>query len=99
MNHQIARLLPDLHGLATLVNDTPALNRTADMDELVELLGSLRTGFANLAGEVEELPQQLRPAASVEQTILGNNSKRDRRHLLPPSPERRQKRKDSHAPY
>lgn len=105
VNHDIATLLPALHGLDSLISET-TLTSNGVIEELAQVLKSLAIGVQRIVDDTETQPGQ-GPAMSVdpETTFEGlvapvpQARKRGRsRRLLPPSPERRQKRKDSHAP-
>jgi hypothetical protein len=103
VEYEINRLLPALYGIENLIIDTPELSRTATVDELVLVTQSLTLALQRLGSTKrtdhtpEALPLPLPTPVSAQ--TQGYLQKRGRHHsLLAPSPERRQKRKDSHAP-
>jgi hypothetical protein len=96
VEYEIGRLLPSLYGLQNLVADTPELRTTKSIHELCQVMQLLST---RLETNNTELPA---PKSTVLLDGDGLNTVRKCDHrvaLLPPSPELRQKRKDSHAPF
>jgi hypothetical protein len=101
VNHNITKLLPCLHGLDNLIRETP-LTSNSVIEELAQLLKSLTIGIQGIVDTTEMAILQvhdLESPAAPEGSTRSQLRKRGRpRLLLPPSPERQQKRKDSHAP-
>jgi hypothetical protein len=102
IDYEVKSLLPRLHGIANLLSDNPPITRTADLTELLSISSVIYTALGKifvpnsapvLLEGAEESPVVLRP------------QKRHRHQpetlapLLPPSPELKQRRKESHAPF
>jgi len=96
IDYEVKNLLPRLHGIANMLSDNPPITRTADLTELLSLSSVIGTAL----GKVPNAP--VLPENAEEPPVL--RPQKRRRHqpetpLLPPSPERKQRRKDSHAPF
>jgi hypothetical protein len=108
LNYDLHRLLPPLHGLANLLTETSIQHPTPELQELSDLLTSMRISVDRItnmtasethtpvSSEQSDLPSTAPGMSTGTRTRSGKRSHRP--FLLPPSPERRQKRKDSHAP-
>ena len=110
LNYDLRRLLPSLHGLANLLGDASTQSMTPELEEFSDLLSSMRVSVDHIMTQsatgdhhnpeaplVPSWPSDL-PAA---QHCPGSRKRaRQSCHpfLLPPSPERRQKRKESYTP-
>jgi len=107
IDFEVSKLLPRLHGLSNLFSDISSLESRSSILELNEVLHTLTTQLHCLQNPLIQVHGQLeRPMASVSHGTLASSekaaaptTKRDNRVLLPPSPERRQRRKNSHAPF
>lgn len=98
VNYEVHRLLPSLHGLANLVSNGNLI-LTQELKELSSVLNTIQLGLDSSSAMVVSKPgpSMDRPVLTIP--LLPHGSKRSNRPLLlPPSPERRQKRKNSHAP-
>ena len=101
LRYDLRRLLPSLHGLANLLSDASTQSTTPELEEFSDLLSSMRVSVDHImtqsSTEDRDNPQApLVPSRPAAQQRPG--TKRARPFLLPPSPERRQKRKESYAP-
>ncbi|KAF5381270.1 hypothetical protein D9615_008377 [Tricholomella constricta] len=103
VDHDIDKLLPGLHGLSNLMQDV-ILQDSNQVRELALVLQSITQGLDKVTPNTSaNLHSQLLPSRPVRVQSSSHLShspvrKRVRTNLLPPSPERRQARKDSHAP-
>ena len=111
--HTIKKLLPAMHGLALLIQETP-LHHTADLDEFAGLLNTVHQGLQSALeigqmgpGSVtpnHNMPTVTLPASSISNPLENARNSgmqtppAKRQRLLPPSPEQKQRRKQSHAP-
>jgi len=101
LNYELKRLLPPLHGLGNLLTDASMQGMTSELEELSELLSSMQVSVDRIRtrSTTGAAPESLTPfQPSNLPSVITQSGKRSRPFLLPPSPERRQKRKDSHAP-
>ena len=106
LNYDLRRLLPSLHGLASLLTDASTQSMTPELEELSDLLSSMRESVdhimtqsatgANPEALIASQPSDLPQVATLSRGRPGKRSRHP--FLLPPSPERRQKRKESYAP-
>jgi hypothetical protein len=104
LKYDLQHLLPPLHGLANLLTETSVQDPTPELQELSDLLTSMRISvdritMSTASGHTSRISSQQSldlPSITPIGTRPGKRSHRP--FLLPPSPERRQKRKDSHAP-
>lgn len=108
---ELQQLLPRLHGLANLMSDLkPPMSPTANvrdfdivLQSLTTRLGQLTTGYGPAATDYSNATATAAAMQPITQMQVGPHdfsqlrSKRGRL-LLPPSPERNAKRKNSHAP-
>jgi hypothetical protein len=108
LTYDLQRLLPSLHGLANLLSDSSTQSRQSmipELEEFSDLLSSMRVSIDHImtqsATEANlEAPLPSRPSILPQTATQNPPSSKCARHpiLLPPSPERRQKRKQSYAP-
>jgi hypothetical protein len=103
LHYDLHRLLPSLHGLANLLTDASTQNMSPELEELLDLLSSMRVSVDHIMTQsaTEASPEPLISSNLPQAAVLGIYHPRKRsRHpfLLPPSPECRQKRKESYAP-
>jgi hypothetical protein len=106
LNYDLHRLLPSLHGLSNLLSDasTQSMPLTPELEEFSDLLSSMRMSIdqmtQNATGTNSEAPIPSWTSDLIQAAAQHPSSSKCTRHpfLLPPSPERRQKRKDSYAP-
>ena len=107
VNYDVKRLLPSLHGLASLVSENMStVTATKDLTELAGVLFSIQTSLETiLEDSSRSTPNNYphMPATSSDNDQVNNVSGKrtisQRPRVMAPSPERRQKRKDSHAPF
>ena len=107
INLELSQLLPRLHGLANLVNDIPTLEPSANLLELGDVLNTLNGRLQSLVSPGVPQSRSLSSIAPLNTNThltavpahVPQGMKRKRPLLLPPSPERMQKQKDSRAPY
>jgi hypothetical protein len=106
VEHAVNRLLPGLHGLTLLLDEAP-LSRTDAFDEFANVIHALNSRMSDLFS-ISTTDPNSHPYTTTPINTEGGPSippqsiptlKRSRPHLLPPSPERRTKRRDSHAPF
>lgn len=108
LNYDLRRLLPSLHGLANLLTDASTQSITPELEELSDLLSSMRVSVdhimtqsatgANPEAPIPSQPSDLPQAAALSRGQHRPGKRSHHPFLLPPSPERRQKRKESYAP-
>ena len=97
--HDVNRLLPPLYGLANTLTDLEDVSKIVGLDEFLSVFATIQkwiqgppiTPTQIRAAEIQHKPE---PVISIEHST----KRKERPQLLPPSPECRQKRKDSHAP-
>ena len=84
-----------MHGLANILSDNPSLQHMNELQEFLQVLSSIHIGLnQSIQGTntvVNKSPPHLAPQSP-------HRAKRMRYTVLPPSPENRQTRKNSHAP-
>lgn len=99
MDHAVKTVLPTLHQLTNLAADSP-LSRTSDIDELEETLQhltlALRRALALDSGPPSISCSQ-QPTTPPPPSRTRGTKRTERPSLLPPSPEAKQKRKQSHG--
>ena len=104
LKYDLHRLLPSLHGLANLLSDASTQSITPELEEFSELLSSMRVSVDHIMTQSgtrlnSEASIPSRPSDLPQAATQHPPSERARHpFLLPPSPERRQKRKESYAP-
>lgn len=85
--------------------DEAVITRTDALDEFAEVVHALHTQLSRLSIIDPRRPHttpvgtEAGPVIPLQPTEVPQVPKRSRQRLLPPSPERRTKRKDSHAPF
>jgi len=95
-----------MHGLANILSDNPSLQHTNELQEFIEVLSSIHDGLHQSIH-----PEGIESSTNTVARVINNvktpppladrprGMKRKRSTiLLPPSPEIRQMRKNSHAP-
>ncbi|KAF8057038.1 hypothetical protein FPV67DRAFT_1456570 [Lyophyllum atratum] len=99
IEHDITQLLPHLHGLDTLIHDIDAVEDSPSIQEFTTILCSITHGLekvgmnSDASANVPRLPEAVHAPSNAP-----TSSNRKWPRLLQPSPERRQSRRDSHAP-
>ena len=106
LNYDLRCLLPSLHGLANVLSDasTHSITPGPELEEFSDLLSSMQVSIDHIMTQsvtgpeaTTSIPSQ--PSDPPQAATQHSPSKRAcHPFLLPPSPERRQKRKESHAP-
>jgi len=106
VNYDVKRLLPSLHGLASLVSENMStVTATKDLTELAGVLFSIQTSLETILEDssrsTNNYPHVPTTSSDNDQVnnVSGKRTISQRPRLMAPSPERRQKRKDSHAPF
>ena len=99
IQHDVQRLLPSLHGLANTLADTREPHKLANMAEFSSVLATIQQ-YIHIDTSTPNSVQANQHSATVSLSLqsTGKRPMSSCPTLLPPSPERRQKRKDSHAP-
>ncbi|KAF8590635.1 hypothetical protein K439DRAFT_1611779 [Ramaria rubella] len=99
-------LLPPLHGLVSAFDDADTQSLEVlpsdDLQELREAFYKLDAHLSRLTGQSRPIPA-LRDGPDTSQNafgrLLGHGAETSTKQLRPPSPERRQCRKQSHGDY
>jgi hypothetical protein len=103
VEYEVTRIIPVLYGLDNLTTDTPELENTAAINELIQVM-KLLTARLDKAHSTTQMPgtaPHIKTSSDTVHHASGSHGRKrhDRPVLLPPSPEHRQKQKDSHAPF
>ena len=110
IDYEAKQLLPWLHGIANILSNNPPITQTAELMEFSTLLVEIETNLGKIFGPTttSDLPEIMvgsetspRPATKEPPTlpVRLQNHCQHWTPLLPPSPERKQRHKDSHAPF
>ncbi|KAL0956114.1 hypothetical protein HGRIS_002282 [Hohenbuehelia grisea] len=107
VQHYVARLLPSMHGLLNLLDESSSLNSTPDLAEFSDVLQNLTSKIHRL--HLEPLSQAVSAQTTLSSASIcpdfgtihhcsssGSLIPQRRPQPLPPSPELAQKRKKSH---
>lgn len=98
VDHEVHRLLPSLHGIANLLSEG-MVTKTEELSELSTVLASIQHHISSADTCLDDVAGSSSTMQRMSHHFhTPNPRKRKHKSLLPPSPERRQKRKDSHAP-
>ncbi|KAF8532414.1 hypothetical protein JB92DRAFT_3103869 [Gautieria morchelliformis] len=111
IDHTVRNVLPQLHGMVSLLDDAGLLAETlssnANLCELQDTCAKLDVRLSRIMGKEKEIHPTLVPAVNLmsqpghSSNVFGQASRAlsrpDKRTLLPPSPECKQHRKTSYA--
>jgi hypothetical protein len=103
IDFEVSKLLPRLHGLANLFSDISSLDlHSTNLVKFNEVLHTLTRALHHLQNSSVQVQHSAVPksnVAPISSMKAAPATKRNCHVLLPPSPEHRQCRKDSHAPF
>ena len=105
VDYNVKWLLESLHGLASLVSENMStVTATKDLSELAGILFSIQTSLETILEDSFRSTNNYPTTSSDNNqvnnvTVSGKRTTSQRPRLMAPSPERRQKQKDSHARF